>query len=65
MAAKALPFTPSAIEQVTLCEQSANFDRGILITFSGNVKAYFDGNWLYAQREACGNFVLGEDEPDF
>jgi hypothetical protein len=64
MAAKALPFIPSAIEQVTVCMKSADFDHGILITFSDNRTAYFDGSWLYDQRDVCGNFVVNEDEPD-
>jgi len=44
--------------------KSADFDHGILITFSDNRTAYFDGSWLYDQRDVCGNFVVNEDEPD-
>jgi hypothetical protein len=64
MAAKVLPLTPSTIERVTVCEQSKSFDRGLLITFNGNMTAYFDGSWLYDQRDVCGNFVLEAEEPD-
>ncbi len=64
MAAKALPFLPYTIDRVAVCEQSASFDHGLLVTFSGNRTVYFDGSWLYDHREDCGNFVLDEDDPD-